>query len=128
MAKILILYAIQEEEKIVTRSKQEKHNLFSELDVLLRGLDRYFNPENLTFSESVAVKNFYEELVTARDTILRVLGILEVVIPESKKNAYWFQKYAETKYLPASKIDEFRKGLYRQDTPEKDYISCMTPS
>ena len=111
---------IQEErEDWVTRSKQENTALFSELDILLRGLDRYFNPENLTFSESIAVKNFYEELVTVRDTILRVLGILEVVMPESKKNAYWFQKYTETKYLPASKIDAFRKDLYRQDTPEK---------
>jgi len=111
---------IQEErEDWVTRSKQENTALFSELDVPLRGIDRYFNPENLTFSESIAVKNFYEELVTVRDTILRVLGILEVVMPESKKNAYWFQKYTETKYLPASKIDAFRKDLYRQDTPEK---------
>jgi hypothetical protein len=112
--------SIQEErEDWVSRSKQENTALFSELDTLLRGLDRYFNPENLTFSESVAVKNFYEELVTVRDAILRVLGILEVVIPESKKNAYWFQKYAETKYLPESKIDAFRKDLYRRDTAEK---------
>ena len=93
--------------------------LFSELDVLLRALDRYFNIENLTFSEPVTGKNFYEELITARDTIMRVLGILEVVIREVKKNAYWFQKYTETKYLSMRKIDAFREDLYKQDTPEK---------
>ena len=111
----------QEEEKEdwVSHSKQEYGLLFSELDILLRALDRYFNVENLTFSENIAGKNFYEELVTARDTIMRLLGILEVVIPESKKNAYWFQKYTETKYLPVRKIDAFREDLYRQDTPEK---------
>jgi hypothetical protein len=103
----------------VIHSKQENRLLFSELDILLRSLDRYFNVENLTFSENIAGKNFYEELVTARDTIMRVLGILEVVIPESRKNAYWFQKYTETKYLPVRKIDAFREDLYRQDTPEK---------
>lgn len=103
----------------VARSRQENNNLFSELDVLLRALDRYFNAENLTFSENAAGKNFYEELVTVRDAIMRVLSVLEVVIPESKKNAYWFQKYAETKYLPARKIDALREDLYRQDTQEK---------
>jgi len=112
---------LQEERKEdwVTRSKQENNNLFSELDVLLRALDRYFNVENLTFSENITGKNFYEELFTARDTIMRVLSVLEVIIPESRKNAYWFQKYTETKYLSARKIDAFREDLYRQDTREK---------
>lgn len=55
---------LQEERKEdwVSRSKQENNNLFSELDVLLRALDRYFNVENLTFSENITGKNFYEEL------------------------------------------------------------------
>jgi hypothetical protein len=106
-------------ENWVFDSKQENKTLFSELDILLRALDRYFNVENLTFSENIAGKNFYEELVTVRDTIMRVLGVLEVVIPESRKNAYWFQKYTETKYLPVRKIDAFREDLYKQDTPEK---------
>lgn len=103
----------------VSRSKHENNIMFSELDVLLRALDRYFNLDNLTFSEYITGKNFYEELFTARDTIMRVLSVLEVVIPESRKNAYWFQKYTETKYLSARKIDAFREDLYRQDTQEK---------
>ena len=103
----------------VARSRQENKPLFSELDVLLRALDRYFTLENLTFSENIAGKNFYEELGTIRDTILRLLGVLEVVIPESKKNAYWFQKYTETKYIPVRKMDAFREDLYKQDSPEK---------
>jgi hypothetical protein len=82
--------------------------------------NRFFTIENLTASnEDLTVKNFFEELGTARDTILRVLAILEVVIPESRKNAYWFQKFAETKLLSARKRDEFRESLYQQDTPEK---------
>ncbi len=103
----------------VACSRQDNNILFSELDVLLRALDRYFNTENLTFSENITGKNFYEELVTARDTIIRVLSVLEVIMPESKKNAYWFQKYTETKYLSARKIDAFREDLYKQDTQEK---------
>ncbi len=104
----------------VAQSKQDNAVLFSELDVLLRALDRFFNIENLPFSnEDIAGRNFYEELLAARDVILRVLGLLEVVIPENRKNAYWFRKFAESKFMPERKIDDFRKDLYLQDTPEK---------
>jgi hypothetical protein len=104
----------------VSDAKKSNGLLFSELDVLLRTLDRFFIIENLTTGkEDLTAKNFYEELSTARDTILRVLGIFEVVIPDSNKNAYWFQRFAETKLLSASQRDEFRETLYRQDTPEK---------
>lgn len=95
-------------------------NLFAEVDVLLRALDRFFNIENLPISQDdLTVRNFYNELITVRDTILRVLSILEVVIPENRKNAYWFQKFAETKFLSERKKDASREDLYRQDTPEK---------
>jgi hypothetical protein len=110
----------EEKEEWVGDSKKANHRLFSELDVLLRALDRFFNIDNLTgASDDLTNRNFYEELVTVRDTILRVLGVLEVVIPENKKNAYWFQKFAETKLLSAQGRDDFREDLYRQDTPEK---------
>jgi hypothetical protein len=110
----------EETEDWAREAKKTNHPLFSELDVLLRALDRFFNIENLPCSnEDLTNKNFLEELVTARDTILRVLGILEVVIPENRKNAYWFQKFAETELLTAKKRDDFRETLYRQDTPEK---------
>jgi hypothetical protein len=109
-----------ENDEWVVSSKKLYGLLFSEVDVLLRALDRYFNDENLMISnEDLTGRNFYDELVTVRDSILRLLGMLEVVIPESKKNAYWFQKFAETKLLTERKRDAFREGLYSQDTPEK---------
>ncbi len=37
-----------------------------------------------------------------------MLGILEVVIPENRKNSYWFQKFAETKFLNARDRDSLR--------------------
>lgn len=102
------------------KSKQANGLLFSELDVLLRALDRFFNLENLTSSyEDITTRNFYDELTTTRDAILRVLGILEVVIPEMRKNSYWFQKFTETKLLNTRDRDSFRENLYKQDSPEK---------
>jgi len=101
-------------------SKETNRKLFSELDVLLRAVDRFFNIENLpSAKENMAESNFFDELSAARDLILRILGIIEVIIPESRKNAYWFQKFAETKFFTDRKRDIFREDLYKQDTPEK---------
>lgn len=109
----------ERKEDWLSRSRQEHKTRFSELDILLRAIDRYFSLEHLNGTEQIAEKNFSEELLTVRDSIMRILGILEVVIPESNKNAYWFQNYAETKYLSTRKIDAFRKERYLQDSPEK---------
>ncbi len=109
-----------EPEKWVANSKKEHKEIFSELDVLLKALDRFFYVENLPISkEDLTNRNFYDELTVVRDVIFRILGILEVVIPESKKNAYWFQKFAESKFLTNHSRDLFKEELYKQDTPEK---------
>jgi len=101
-------------------SKKEHQELFSELDVLLRALDRFFHMENLPVSSGdFSEKNFFNELDAVRDVIFRILAILEVVIPESRKNAYWFQKFTESKYLSDHSRDLFKEKMYLQDTPEK---------
>lgn len=104
----------------VLQSKNEHRELFSELDVLLRALDRFFHVENLPISGGdLPDRNFFDELNAVRDVIFRVLAILEVVIPESRKNAYWFQKFSESKFLSDHSRDFFQGKLYTQDTPEK---------
>lgn len=101
-------------------SKQKFHALFSEMDVLLRALDRFFIIENLPASKiQIHNKNLYPELNAARDAVLRVLAILEIIIPESNRNAYWFQKYAENRLLDTWKRDIVKGGMYKQETPEQ---------
>jgi hypothetical protein len=117
-------------ENWVSASRKVNGKLFSEVDVLLRSLERFFSIENVRPSqEELATANFSDDLITVRDTILRLLGVLEVIIPDSRKNAYWFQKFAETKLLNAARRDAFRENLYRQDTPEKGlyllYDTCI---
>jgi hypothetical protein len=104
----------------ISHSKKEYREIFSELDVLLKALDRFFYVENLPMQkEDLTNRNFYDELTAVRDVIFRILGILEVIIPESRKNAYWFQKFAESKFLTDHVRDLYKKELYKQDTPEK---------
>jgi hypothetical protein len=104
----------------LSQAKKEYRELFSELDVLLRSLDRFFLIENLPISSGdLSDKNFFDELNAVRDVIFRILAILEVVIPESRKNAYWFQKFTESKYLSGHSRDLFKEKMYIQDSPEK---------
>jgi len=104
------------------QSKKEHRELFSELDVLLRSLERFFHVENLPISQGdLPERNFFDELQAVRDVIFRVLAVLEVVIPESRKNAYWFQKFSESKLLSDHSRDLFVGKLYTQDTPEKAF-------
>jgi hypothetical protein len=111
---------IQNSESWFSRVKQEHKGIFFELDILLKALDRFFYAENLPIpSEDLRNRDFYNELNAVRDVVFRVLGILEVIIPESNKNAYWFQRFTESKFLSDRSRDIFRENLYKQDSPEK---------
>ncbi|NWF76681.1 MAG: hypothetical protein HXY53_08985 [Nitrospirae bacterium] len=96
-----------------------KENFF-ELYALLRALDRFFSIENHPISQDdLSNRNFYEELTAARNIILRILNIIETVIPEAKRNSYWFLKFAESKFLTDYSRDVLKEELYKQDTFEK---------
>jgi hypothetical protein len=100
--------------------KKEHSKEFSELDVLLRSLDRFFSTENLPgAAENLVSRNFLSELTAFRDTLLRVITIIETLLPEERKNAYWFQKFTESELLNDDSRDAFSKRLYHKDTPEK---------
>ncbi len=107
-----------EEESWLSESKKNYRELYIELDAVLRGIDRFFNTENLPIeSEDISNKNFYNELIIIRDAILRTLSILEVVLPEHKKNAFWFNKFAATKFLSDQKRDYIKEKEAVKNSP-----------
>jgi hypothetical protein len=102
------------------KSKKENRELFSEFDVLLRALDRFFVIENIPPSKSApGGKNFYGELNAIKEVIVRVLAILDKIIPERDRNVYWFHKFAESKLLTTRERARIKEDMYMQDTPEK---------
>jgi hypothetical protein len=104
-------------------SKKTYRELYMELDILLRSADRFFNIENLPSpKDNLQDRNFYDELSAVRDIILRIISILELIIPVSVKNSYWFQKFAGTKFYTDHKRDLIREELYEQNTPEKGVL------
>ncbi|MFN3481159.1 MAG: hypothetical protein ACK415_12360 [Thermodesulfovibrionales bacterium] len=111
------------ETKWVGLARKRNPEVFSELDTFLKAIDRFFNTDNLPISrEDLTNRNFYHELIAVREVILRIVSLLEMVIPEGKRNIYWFQKFAQTKLLSDRKRDALREDLYRQDTPEKSLL------
>jgi len=102
--------------------KEKKDSLF-ELYILLKTIDRFFVIENLSISDrDHPNRNFYDELLVAKDVILRIISIIESLIPEDEKNSYWFRKYAEQRFANNVLRDTLREELYRQDSPEKGLL------
>lgn len=102
---------------------ETKKELFYELNTLLKGLDKYFYSENLQYShdtEPINI-NYYNHLYIVRDVIFRVIWILELIMPQDKRNLYWFQKFAESRLLDDNKRDHYREALLSQDTPEESF-------
>ncbi|MDA8173408.1 MAG: hypothetical protein M0018_02315 [Nitrospiraceae bacterium] len=127
-----------------SRKTRADKKLFSELDVLLRAVERYFDPENfpdlrfpagadLPVSPSKTMpqksggvlgtplpgRDFSMELAMARGACLRVIAVLEGLIPESRRNLYWFRKYAEKSLPGVGTGDDFKKWMHLQETPEQ---------
>ncbi len=101
----------------------DRRESLSELSVLLKTIDRLFIIENLSLTDiDYPNRNFYDELIVVRDVILRIINIIESIIPESEKNYYWFRKYAEQKFISTTQRDTLREELYRQDSEEKGLL------
>jgi archaeosine-15-forming tRNA-guanine transglycosylase len=110
----------EEEKDWAFYSRRSQKKLYSELDVLLKALERYFDPENHQEGNPAGPgRDYSKELAIVRDGALRGQTILECVMPESRRNSYWFQKFAEQKLLPEAEKDSFREWVEKQDTPEK---------
>lgn len=108
------------------RSRQQHLQSFSELDVLLRALDRFFAADEIrppapvgTTKPATSSRNYFRELNAVKDVIFRVLSILEGIIPQGSKNAYQFMKFTETTMTSPRKRDAFRESFFKQDTKEQ---------
>ncbi len=103
--------------------RQQKPQIFSELSVFLKAIDRLFIIENLSITDrDYPSRNFYDELLVVRDVILKIIALIEYLLPENEKNSYWFRKYAEQRFMSVSARDSLRDELYRQDSPEKGLL------
>ncbi len=108
--------APQEEQDWAQSCKARHRALYSELDTLLRALVRFFEPG---LHQDSPTKDFLPELALLRDGILRCLSILECIIPEQRRNAYWLRRYAQQRLLEAPQRQHLREWMLQQDSLEK---------
>lgn len=107
----------------VSVKKRKDIALFSEIEVLLRSLDRFLNTENIPVSkDSPADRNFFNELSAVKDVILRIIGLLERIIPRGRRNMFLLYKNPLTEDMSERQRDAFIARLYKQDKPEKSLI------
>jgi len=78
-----------------------KEERLFELEVLLKGLDRFFNLENLPLNseESPIRLNFVEELTIAGNGYARITELSRRFLEASERSFYQFRYYVETELL-----------------------------
>jgi len=101
-----------------TPKKQEK--LF-ELEVLLKGLDRFFNLANQPISEMEAVVNreFTNELLIIKNAVGRVVRLCKGLLSADDNRALHFRNYVETRLLNDYQRAKRIERALLQRTPEE---------
>ncbi len=94
-----------------------------ELDFLLRALDGFSDTDAVgeLMSETGPIADYSAPAQVIHDGVLNLVGLLEMIIPENRRNRYWFERYAKNKYLPA----ERKTPLYserEEDSPEESLL------
>lgn len=108
-----------------------KEEAVFEFDMLLRGLDRFFNLENLFLKdhEQVAARDFTDELGIVAQLLKRLALLSRSLIEDTDKNAYHFQRYIETELADDFLRDLMVKKSLSQETPRESLyllFDCLT--
>jgi hypothetical protein len=106
--------------------KQEK--LF-ELEVLLKGLDRFFNLANLPISEreGIVSREFSNEIRIIKNAVSRVIKLAKGLLTEEDNRALHFLSYVETRLLNDYQRAKQIERALRQRTPQESlYVLCYS--
>ncbi|MEW6776297.1 MAG: hypothetical protein AB1405_08390 [Bdellovibrionota bacterium] len=100
---------------------ERKEEVLFELDMLLRGLDRFFNLDNLFLSdrEQILSRNFREELEIVSELLRRLLALAQLLLDEADKSAFHFQKYVETHVADDLVRDALASRSFSQESPRE---------
>jgi hypothetical protein len=106
---------------------ERKEEKLFELEVMLKGLDRFFNLQNQPISERDAIvsRDFKNELRILRDSVFRVVVLCRTLLPDSDARALHFQNYVESRLLNDHQRAQNIERALRQNSPEESlYVLC----
>jgi len=105
-----------------------KEDKLFELEVLLKGLDRFFNLENLPLnSEENPIRiNFADELAIAGQGFLRITELSRRLLEASERSYYQFRYYIETELLGDLARGRIIEQSLTQRNPEESLMLIYT--
>lgn len=103
----------------------DKEELLFQLEMNLKGLDRFFNLNNHSFSsfEQLITRDFSEELKIVETVINQIVVITGDLLQEHTKNLFYFQRFILDKLLEDFSRDNHLKRSVRQELPEESLQS-----
>ncbi len=104
-----------------------REEVLFELEMLLRGLDRFFNPRNLFGDEQVAGDRDYRgELKAARDALHRCILLSRRLIVPRQEQALLFRSFVEGSLTDDRARARLGAELREQRTPEESLFLLRT--
>ena len=117
------LFKLREKWLEQVKLKDKKDKLF-ELEVWLKGLDRFFNLENLPLnSEENPIRiNFIDELAIAQQGFSRVIELSRRFLEANEKSYYQFRYYVESELLGDLARSQMLEQSLAQKSPEESLM------
>ncbi len=108
---------------------QRKQEKLFELEVLLKGLDRFFNLANLPISqkEGIVNRDFTNEIKIIRNAVSKVAMLARGLLNAEDNRALHFRNYVENRLLSDYQRARRTERALLQRTPEESlYVLCHT--
>ena len=98
-----------------------KEELLFEIDMLLRGLDRFFNLDNLFFSnrEEIIQRDFTEEMGIVTQLLKRLVSLTAKLLDNSGPGDHHFQRFVQAQVADDLVRDMIVEKSLSQDTPRQ---------
>ncbi|MFZ5468584.1 MAG: hypothetical protein ACOZIN_04025 [Myxococcota bacterium] len=110
-------FFIERERWLRSVNVEGREELLFELEMLLRGVERYFNLHNLPIDthRPVVTRDFHEELVDVRDAIDQAIRLARALLDPDADQKMVFRKYVETQLA-----DDRARRLLVEDALDQD--------
>jgi hypothetical protein len=118
--RVRAVYLAERERWIRTLEISGREEILFELEMLLRGLDRFFNLRNLFGDQPPATeRDFRDELKAARDAIHRAVHLSRRLILQRQEQALLFRSFVEGSLADDRARARLGAELREQRTPEE---------
>ena len=118
--RVRAVYLAERERWVRTLEVSGREEILFELEMLLRGLDRFFNLRNLFGEEQPPQeRDFREELKAARDALQRSVHLSRKLIAQKQEQALLFRSFVEGSLADDRARARLGAELREQRTPEE---------